>query len=72
MSTLPEDGGSYVDPTFGTTITRLTDASDGKSCHHCYSYYPSFNKNNTRLFVCCDGKPVLYRFDPDGFKPLGM
>ena len=27
---LPEAGGSYVNPTFGTTIMRLTDASDGK------------------------------------------
>lgn len=68
---LPEAGGTYVDPTFGTTIMRLTDAADGKNCHHSYSYYPSFNKNNTRLFVCCDGKPVLFRFDPDGFKLLG-
>ncbi|MHC4179419.1 MAG: hypothetical protein ACYSWU_18050 [Planctomycetota bacterium] len=68
---LPEAGGTYVDPTFGTTIMRLTDAADGKSCHHSYSYYPSFNKNNTRLFVCCDGRPALYRFDPHGFKVLG-
>ncbi|MHC4179289.1 MAG: hypothetical protein ACYSWU_17385 [Planctomycetota bacterium] len=68
---MPKAGGTYVDRTFGTTIMRLTDASDSENCHHSYSYYPSLNKNNTRLFVCCDGKPVLFRFAPDGFKLIG-
>jgi len=68
---LPKAGGTFIDPTFGTTLMRLTDEADGKHCHNAYSYYPSFNRDSTRLFVNCHGRPVLFRFEPDAFKLLG-
>jgi hypothetical protein len=68
---LPKAGGTYVDPTFGTTIMRLTDESDGKQCQNAYSYWPSFNRDSTRLFANCAGAATLFRFDPDAFKLLG-
>src|SRR5690242_7313905 len=51
---LPKAGETFVDPTFGTTIMRVTDERDGKSNHLSYSYYPSFNKDCTRLMLCSD------------------
>jgi hypothetical protein len=57
---------------------RLTDAADGADCRNQYSYWPSFNVNNTRLFVTCayqnPGETwtttdvLLYGFDPAGFR----
>ena len=70
LPNLPKGGGTYVDPTFGTTIMRLTDESDGKECQNAYSYYPTFNKDCTRLFVCCDGQAVLFQLDPQAFQRL--
>jgi len=29
---LPKAGGTFVDPTFGTAIMRVTDEADGKNC----------------------------------------
>jgi hypothetical protein len=60
---LPRSGGSYVDPVFGTRITRVTDERDGKSCVHAYSYWPAMNLDSTRLLIACDNAPLLYRFD---------
>jgi len=34
---LPPAGGTIVDPTFETTIMRLTDANDGPDCVNAYS-----------------------------------
>src|SRR5262245_55512282 len=65
---LPRAGGTFVDPTFGTTIMRVTDDTDGKSCHNYYSYWPTFNLDSTRFFVACDNMPRLYRFDPNSFQ----
>jgi hypothetical protein len=59
----PAAGASYVDPVFGTTITRITDASLGTLCVNAYSYWPAFNADDTRLMVGCDDVPYLYRFD---------
>src|SRR5581483_4150348 len=64
---LPEAGGTFVDPTFGTTILRVTDARDGKFAETPYSYWPSFNKDSTRLYVKIDDQSVLFGFDPDNF-----
>ncbi len=68
---LPKAGGSYSDPVFGSPILRLTDESDGKNCTVSYSYWPSFNRDNTRLIALCDSKAVLFRFDPLNFRLLG-
>src|SRR5262245_10538215 len=65
---LPRAGGTFVDPTFGTTIMRVTDETDGKSCHNYYSYWPTFNLDSTRFFIACDNMPRLYRFDPTSFQ----
>ena len=41
-------GSKITDPTFGTTIMRLTDGSDGYAdCFAQYSYWPTFNKDST-------------------------
>jgi hypothetical protein len=68
---LPRAGGTFVDPTFGTTIMRITDESDGASCHNSYSYWQTFNLDDTRFFIDCDNNPKLYRFDPNSFQILG-
>ncbi len=68
---LPKAGGVFDDPTFGTRIMRVTDETDGRSCNNAYSYWPSFNRDSSRFFIWCGEAPMLYRFDPDGFKILG-
>ena len=68
---LPKAGETFVDPTFGTTILRVTDERDGKTCHNAYSYWPTFNTDNTRFHINRGGTPTLYRFDPKEFKVLG-
>jgi len=65
---LPAAGGTFVDPTFGTTIMRVTDEHDGQSNFNYYSYWPTFNLDDTKFFVACDNSPMLYRFDPAGFR----
>jgi cysteine-rich repeat protein len=66
---LPPAGGTFVDPTFGTTVLRVTDAgtSAGASCGTAYSYWPTFNRTSTRLWAFCDegNRGVLFDFDPD-------
>ena len=65
---LPSAGGTFVDPTFGTTILRVTDEHDGQSNFNYYSYWPTFNLDDTKFFIACDNNPMLYRFDPNGFR----
>ncbi len=65
---LPRAGGTFVDPTFGTTIMRVTDENDGVSNINYYSYWPTFNLDDTKFFVACDNSPMLYHFDPNGFR----
>jgi hypothetical protein len=67
---LPRAGGTFVDPTFGTTLMRVTDETDGKSCTNYYSYWPTFNLDSTRFFIACDNNPRLYKFDPVSFQIL--
>ncbi|MDH3676346.1 MAG: hypothetical protein OES12_12695 [Anaerolineae bacterium] len=49
--TLPAAGGTFTDPTFGTTIIRVTDENDGNGNMHYYSYISPFNANSTRFFL---------------------
>jgi Immunoglobulin I-set domain len=66
---LPAAGGTLVDPVFGTTILRVTDERDSASNYNSYSYWPSLNRNSTRLVVFVNnGNPVLYDFDPVNFR----
>src|SRR5882762_2640276 len=66
---LPRAGGKFFDPVFGTEIMRVTDeatASDGGTY---YSYWPTFNCNNTRLLAKTgtDGTAHIYDFNPTSF-----
>jgi hypothetical protein len=65
---LPAAGGTFVDPTFGTTIMRLTDANDGVFNVNSYSYWPSINKDSTRLWVITNAGAMLYSFDSVNFR----
>jgi hypothetical protein len=70
---LPAAGGTFVDPTFRTTIMRLTDEADGPNNQVGYSYWPTLNRNSTRAAVGTgDGQThTLYRLDPVSFTLLG-
>jgi hypothetical protein len=66
--TIPAAGGTFVDPVFGTTLLRVTDAADGSDNHQSYSYWPCFNKNSTLLYISSvGGNPTLYDFDTSAF-----
>ncbi|MBK9313239.1 MAG: hypothetical protein IPM55_03155 [Acidobacteria bacterium] len=64
---LPTAGKTFVDPTFGTMILRLTDSRDGRDNHNSYSYWPSFNSNSTHVWINCSNAAYLYDFDPVNF-----
>jgi len=59
---LPKAGGTLTDPTFGTTLMRLTDETDGK---HCHRGQPLKYKIAATMLFC------ILRADPDAFKLLG-
>jgi hypothetical protein len=66
---LPRAGGVFTDPTFGTQIMRVTDEIDIAGAGTAYSYWPTFNRDSTRLIAhYSDGQPRIYEFDPEGFK----
>ncbi|HUW56125.1 MAG TPA: hypothetical protein VMZ92_05780 [Planctomycetota bacterium] len=68
---LPKAGETFTDPTFGTTILRVTDEADGDS-QNAYSYWPSFNRDSTLFHIQTrKGGPTLYHFDPKAFKVTG-
>jgi hypothetical protein len=60
---LPRAGSTFVDPTFGTTLLRVTDESDGPDNKNAYSYWPSLNINNTRLFYLSGNTGMVCDFD---------
>lgn len=69
-SPLPPAGGVLIDPTFCTPILRVTDEKDGQHLQTAYSYWPTFNVDNTRIYVLQDDtglSGVFYRFDADPF-----
>jgi hypothetical protein len=72
LPALPAAGGTLTDPTFGTTIMRLTDANDGTDCRVEYSYWPTFNVNSTRAKALCvnngTDRTKIWTFDPVNFK----
>ncbi|MDX6269581.1 MAG: hypothetical protein QOD28_804 [Acidobacteriota bacterium] len=68
---LPRAGGKFNDPVFGTEIMRVTDAlTVPKGAGTNYSYWASFNSDNTLLLVMETGAQQgasIYRFDPATF-----
>jgi len=67
LPALPPAGGKFIDPTFGTQIMRVTDETDGQSNGTFYSYWPTFNMNNTKLLVRRGYGDAIYDFDPVNF-----
>ncbi|HYG11996.1 MAG TPA: hypothetical protein VD835_18760 [Pyrinomonadaceae bacterium] len=69
---LPAAGGKLHDPVFGTEIMRVTDERDGANgAGTSYSYWPTFNADNTRVLVMGAGGEagvVIYDFDPVTFR----
>jgi hypothetical protein len=66
---LPQAGAKATDPTFGTTILRLTDGKDGNTDMQVqYSYWPVFNGNCTFIHVVGRyagvSSSVFFPFDP--------
>lgn len=67
---LPLLGEKIIDPIFDAEIMRVTDENDGAALGTFYSYWPTFNKNNT-LFLVGDLIPntaFIREFDPVAFK----
>ncbi len=68
----PRAGGKFTDIVFGTEIMRATDEADGPApgLGTYYSHWPTFNANNTRLFIRKGhtGDAILKTFDPANFK----
>jgi hypothetical protein len=67
-------GDTFVEPTFGTTLMRVTDESDGDHNQVAYSYWPTFNKDSSRLFIHSgkvgpsgESGPALYDFNATDF-----
>lgn len=68
LPALPEKGQKFNDPTFGTEIMRVTDASDGESNGTWYTFWPSFNCDNTKLLARVNsGQSAVYDFVPQTF-----
>lgn len=70
LPALPSAGGKFLDPTFGTEIMRVTDESDGANAGTAYSYWPTFNKDATRLWVPAENgstSAILVNFDPNTY-----
>jgi hypothetical protein len=66
---LPQAGRTFVDPVFGTTILRITDSRDGPNNQVAYSYWPTFNRDSTRIIISnTSGEAFLYDFDPLHFR----
>lgn len=66
--TLPAAGGTFIDPTFGTIIIRVTDENDDPTNIHNYAQYSPFNSNSTRFIVSAtsgnNASANLYSLNP--------
>jgi hypothetical protein len=67
LPSLPEAGGKFCDPTFNSEIMRVTDSGDSQSNGTYYSYWPTFNSNNTRLLVRINNSGATYTLNPTTF-----
>lgn len=66
---LPAAGGTIIDPIFGTEIMRITDERNAEDGGTYYSYWPTFNCDNTQLLVKTgkDGSAQIFSFNPSTF-----
>ena len=65
-------GWTFVDPLSGAQVLRLTDERDGPACGNFYSYWPTANRDCTRLLATVGGGTgLVVDFDPAGFKRAG-
>jgi hypothetical protein len=66
---LPPAGGTIIDPIFGTEIMRITDERNAEDGGTYYSYWPTFNCDNTQLLVKTgkDGSAQIFSFNPTTF-----
>src|ERR1044072_5851037 len=64
LPVLPQAGGKFTDPVFNTQVMRVTDEGDGVSNGTFYSFWPTFNCNNTRLLVRRNNGDAIYSVDP--------
>ena len=72
LPSLPQAGSRAIDPTFGTTIMRLTDGADGNTdCQVNYANRATFNTDSTWAQGRCSysGSNIakFYTFDPSTF-----
>jgi hypothetical protein len=67
----PDPGVVFIDPTFGTSMMRVTGPADGSQCMNGYSYWSSFNLNSTKFLAYCDYNIILYELDPVNFAITG-
>lgn len=79
LPTLPAAGGVLTDPTFGTSILRVTDATTQPSvdaeirgAHVVYSIVRAMNANSTRLYALTNPtgsykRATFFAFDPAAF-----
>jgi hypothetical protein len=72
LPALPAGGGTLLDSVFGTTLMRLTDASDGSDCRVEYSYWPTFNVNSSKVKALCvtagSDRTRIWNFNPTTFQ----
>jgi hypothetical protein len=67
-SVLPKANGIINDLSFNTSILRVTDEGDGKYCNNAYSYWPTFNCDNSKIYVLIDNNAYVYDFNPLTFQ----
>ncbi|MBX7114134.1 MAG: hypothetical protein K1X64_07340 [Myxococcaceae bacterium] len=73
LPTFGAAGSKVVDPTFGTTILRLTDGAQGNTqCTVTYSNIAAFNADSTWVVTRCapNSVAVLFQIDPVTFTSL--
>ncbi len=73
---MPARGVKITDPSFGSTLMRVSDEGGGNDYGTCYSYWPTFNKDNTLILMYSINGTVnaptkIQRFDPVNFELVG-
>jgi len=70
LPAIPAAGGTFVEPTFGTTLMRLTDANTcgGGSGYNNYANWQAFNLDTTMVaFRCGEYDVYVADLDPEKF-----